>query len=316
MRCLNMNLNKDKNFISFIVYGSKHIQHTIDFLNKIDEFCCNFFEKYEFIVLNDDYYTDEQVNSLQSLSFHNSSQLNIIKMSYHQGLEKSMNAGVDFAIGDYVFEFDTTEIDYELETITNAYHICLNGADIVSASNGKNRHLSSKLFYSVFNRNSKNQYKISSNSFFLLSRRAINRLNSMSLSIPYRKAVYSNCGLRFESYIYSPIKKKVSDESKNDKKAVIADSLILYTDVFFKIGLVFTIIMTLLSIFSLTYTLVIFFTKNPTEGWTTTMLLISIGFTAIFMFMCVILVYLKIIINLNFQKQKYLIESIKKGNKE
>lgn len=311
-----MNLNKDNNFVSFVIYGSKNVSKTIDFINQLDKHCNEYFSKYEFIIMNDCFYSDEEVSSLQQLKLSENKQLNIINMSFHQGLEKSMNAGVDFAIGDYVFEFDTTEINYDLSEIEKIYGICLSGVDIISASSGKEKILSSTLYYGVFNRYSKNQYNISSNTFFLLSRRAINRINSMSVSIPYRKAVYSNCGLNFVNYTYVATKKRIKDESKADKRQIIADSLILYTDVFFKIALFFTILMTLLSLSALIYTLVIFFAKNPIEGWTTTMLMLSIGFTAMFGFLCVILLYLRIIININFQKQKYLISSIKKGNKE
>lgn len=37
---------------------------------------------------------------------------NIINMSSYHGLEASMLAGVDLAIGDFVYEFDSITIDY------------------------------------------------------------------------------------------------------------------------------------------------------------------------------------------------------------
>lgn len=311
-----MSLSNDSNFISLVIYGNKNIQKTIEFIQKLDGYCSNVFSKYEFVIVNDSVFSSSDINGLQELKLTDGKQLNIVNMSFHQGLEKAMNAGVDFSIGDYVFEFDTVYCDYDLSEISNVYSCCLTGADIVSAGSGKSKYPSSRLFYKLFNKYSYNRYDISSNSFFLLSRRAINRINSMSLSIPYRKAVYSNCGLNYENYQYTRVGKKRKDDFRRDKRLVISDSLVLYTNVFFKVAFTFTILMIIGSIASLTYTLVIYFTKNPTEGWTTMMLFLSIGFTAVFIFICVILIYLRIIVGLLFQKQKYLVESVKKGNKE
>ena len=45
-----------------------------------------------------------------------------------------MNAGVDLAIGDFVFEFDTVCMDYKTELLMQVYRRSLEGFDIVSAS--------------------------------------------------------------------------------------------------------------------------------------------------------------------------------------
>ena len=43
-----------------------------------------------------------------------------------------MNAGLDAAIGDYVYEFDSTELCYAPPLIMQAYRAALDGSDIVS----------------------------------------------------------------------------------------------------------------------------------------------------------------------------------------
>ena len=60
--------------------------------------------------------------------------VNLLHMSYYQGIELSMNAGTDLAIGDYVLEFDTVEMDYPSSLIMDIYMESLKGYDIVSAS--------------------------------------------------------------------------------------------------------------------------------------------------------------------------------------
>ncbi len=43
-----------------------------------------------------------------------------------------MNAGLDAAIGDYVYEFDSTQTPYPTELVFEAYRTALPGSDIVS----------------------------------------------------------------------------------------------------------------------------------------------------------------------------------------
>ena len=43
--------------------------------------------------------------------------LTILHMSIFHGLEDAMNAGLDAAIGDYVYEFDSTELCYPASLI-------------------------------------------------------------------------------------------------------------------------------------------------------------------------------------------------------
>ena len=113
-----------------------------------------------------------------------------------------MNAGVDLSIGDFVFEFDTTVLDFAGQEIMRVYRHALEGYDIVSASPHGGQNFSSKLFYDFFERFSELSYKMYTENFRILSRRAINRISSMNKAVPYRKAVYANCGLRRDNIVY------------------------------------------------------------------------------------------------------------------
>lgn len=64
-----------------------------------------------------------------------------------------MNAGLDAAIGDYVYEFDSTELCYPASLIFEAYRTALTGSDIVSVCPRTVRG-GSGLFYKLFNANS------------------------------------------------------------------------------------------------------------------------------------------------------------------
>lgn len=309
-------INKEKNFISAVVYVNNNEKDIKEFLEKINNVLNDNFLKYEIICVND-CSTDDTVNEIKKLANTNNSKITIVNMSFYQGKELAMNAGIDIAIGDFVYEFDTTVIDYDINTVIETYKKSLEGYDIVNATPNKKRYKTSSLFYRVFNKFSNNQYKIDTENFRILSRRAINRIHSMNKTIPYRKAIYANCGLKMSTIYYdakSCKKTKLDKKQRQERGKNAIDSLILFTDVSYKFSIVMSIIMMLVTVAVAIYAIYIFLSSNPMEGWTTTMLFLSFGFFGIFAIMTIIIKYLSIIVNLIFKKSKYIVESIDKIN--
>ena len=93
------------------------------------------------------------------------------------------------------------------------------------------------------------------------------------------------------------------------------DSLALYTDAGFRASMGITLCMLVLALAELLYTLVIFFTGHPVAGWTTTMFVITVGFAGLFAVLTIVVKYLSLLLDLTFQQQKYLVESIEKLQK-
>ena len=315
-RCFKIIENKEKNFISAVLYVNNNQEEIITFLIELYGVLNDNFEKFEIICVNDGS-TDTSVIKIKEFAskIHNTI-LSIINMGNYQGVELSMNAGVDLSIGDFIFEFDNLYIDYPIDTIKDIYLHSLKGFDIVSASPKNPKKKSSKLFYSIYNRYSNNSNTLRTESFRILSRRAINRVHSISKTIPYRKALYANSGLKIDTVIYKQIESRNIKYSKQDdefRKSIAIDSLILFTDLSYKISLTLTIIMVAFTIFVGGYTIVIYAGNNkPIAGWTTTMLFLSVAFFGVFLVLAIIIKYLSILIDLVFKKQKYLIESIEK----
>lgn len=307
--------NKEKNFVSAVVYVHNNEKEIGEFLEKINEQLSQNFEKYEIICVNDKS-TDNSIQEIEKIArnIHGAS-ISVINMSYYQGIEFSMNAGVDLSIGDFVYEFDNIYIDYELDVIIKIYQEALQGYDIVSAKSDGKKRLSSRIFYKVFNHNANNMYQIHTETFRILSRRAINRVKAMNKTIPYRKAVYANCGLKLNVVIYQSIKNvqnKIAKETTDIRKDLAMDSIILFTDISYKFAVMMAIIMMLVAVGTGIYTLFIFICAKPIAGWTTTMLLLSFAFFGIFAILTIMIKYLSILMDLIFKKQKYLIESVNK----
>lgn len=310
--------NLEKNFVSAVVYVHNNEKQIRSFLQMLQRTLATYFGKYEIIMVNDAS-TDDSAEVIREVAKEfDGSVVSILKMSYFQGMELSMNAGKNLAIGDYVFEFDTVDVDYDEALIYEVYKTALTGYDIVSASSNRNKKLTSSLFYTVFNRFSKVQYKLMTESFRVLSRRAINRIDASSNTIPYRKAVYANCGLKCKNVIYEAkhdLEKNYSGNQKKYREELAVESLILHTNVAHKVSTVLTMVMMAVALFALVYTVVVFLTGNPVAGWTTMMLILSFGFFGMFAVLSIVIRYLAIILDLNFKKQQVVFESIEKISK-
>lgn len=306
--------NKEKNYVSAVVYVHNNEKNIKDFINKINNVLNNTFEKYEIIFVNDASTDKTREIISEESKLITTGIVTTINMSFLQGVETAMNAGIDLAIGDFVFEFDSIELDYDLSLITDIYFKSLEGYDIVSAV-PNNVKMTSKMFYKVFNKYANMENQLRTERFKIISRRGINRVDSMNVKIPYRKAVYANCGLKqtFIQYKVSP-----SSQGKStikDRRELAIDSLLLFTDIGYRISIFMATIMLLFSVFVAIYSIFIFVNGNPVAGWTTTMLFLSFAFFGLFSLLTILIKYTQLLLNLQFTKQDYIIEGIEKDTK-
>lgn len=310
--------NKEKNFVSAVIYVHNAESRIEKFLDVVINVMENNFEHSEIICVND-CSDDESVSVIKKVSERASStSVSVINMSFFHGLELAMDAGMDLAIGDFVFEFDNTNLDFNPEMIMKIYRHSLTGFDIVSASPDKRERLSSKVFYKVFDKFSELSYDMTTESFRILSRRVINRISSMNKTIPYRKAIYAGSGLKTANIKYDVVRTdNLQKDSKEDRyrASLAVDTLILFTEVGYRFSFWMTSLMMLISVFMLVYTLVVYFIGHPIEGWTTTVLFLSVAFLGLFGILTVIVKYLQIIVDMVFKRKHYNFESIEKLTK-
>ena len=306
---------KESNFVSAVIYIRNSAKTIINTLQVMSALFDTGFQKYEIICIDDSSEDDTTSKVRLFAKEHEDVSLTLISTGFYQGVERAMNAGVDFAIGDFVFQFDSDVIDYELPLIMNVYNRCLQGFDIVSAVPDKKARTSSKLFYSLFNKYSQTQYPLASDRFRIISRRGINRVGQMSNSVFYRKVLYANCGLKADIVKYSAKPGKKNSFAKHERtfrRELAIDSFVLFTDLAAKISMAMCSIMLLVTLASGIYTVVIFVIGQPVFGWTTTMLLLSVGLFGIFAVLTLAIKYLSLVLKLVFERQKYVIENVEK----
>jgi dolichol-phosphate mannosyltransferase len=306
------NINKEKNFISAVVYVHNAKEYIGDFIKQIGTALHENFENFEIICVNDAS-ADESAAKIRTAVIP-SGTLSILNMSYYQGPEASMNAGRDLAIGDFVYEFDTPVIDYDTGLITEVYRRSLCGFDIVTARS-RQTSFASGIFYGIFNKNAGLQYKLNTETFRLLSRRAINSILSMRKTIPYRKALYANCGLKMDTIIYAcSMNHNAPKNPKRFNKDIDTafTALVLFTNMSYKAARNLALFMMCATLAGLVYTAVIYIFKKPTAGFTTMMTVITASLSAVFALLAVIIKYLSIIVDLLYKKQNYVVESVEK----
>lgn len=311
--------NKEKNFVSCVIYLHNEGKRIGEFLELVCGVMRENFEKYEIVCVNDGCVDDtvEQVRAfLEREKEPCRPVVSLINLSFYQGMESAMNAGRDLAVGDFLIEFDTCEPDFESSLIMDVYRRALEGVDVVAAAPRFGIPLSSRLFYMVYNWGNRSREKIERERFRLISRRAINRVNQMNTYIPYRKAMYMNCGLKVDTIHYDnkePAKKHKNREEWGNQRALATDTIIIFTNVLEKLSLAVSVVLlgALLVMFGyLVYS--IFSKTRPVEGWLSIMSLMSFGFFMMSVMLTLILKYLSVILNMGFRRQRYVIEGVEK----
>ena len=306
--------NKENNFVSAVLYIHNNEQTVKQFIEKLNDVFSDNFKKYEIVCVNDCSEDKSAEIIRKTAKTADEGAVVLMNTGFYQGLESSMVAGVDFASGDFVFEFDSIIVDYDINLIMDVYSRCISGCDIVGASSDAKQRKTSRVFYHLFNNYSKTQYKIQSESFRILSRRAINRINQMSITIPYRKAIYANCGLKYDIITYDAEFSAMPTHAVKSsyRQGLAFDSFIIFTNIAYRISLLLTALMMAFLVFAGIYTLVIYIGGEPVEGWTTTMILLTAGFLGMFGVLSIVIKYLSVIVNLIFRKTKYVIGNIEK----
>ncbi|WP_078543590.1 glycosyltransferase [Litchfieldia alkalitelluris] len=305
-------LNKEKNFISAVIYVKNNESTVNDFLRKIDEVFHKNFTTYEFVIINDAS-EDNSVSKIKSISETINGNVTVINLPYKHGIETAMLAGVEFAIGDFVYEFDSTIIDYNLELIMELYNTTLDGNDIVAASPSNSINFSSKIFYKYLNNISRLNMSLTTETFRIVSRRALNRVLRSKEKLRYRKALYHYSGFNSKTIFYEGINtgNRRSNLSVGEKFNLASDVLVSFSDIGTKLPLRISIIFATISLVTIIYTIYSYFTvENIQPGWTTTMMFISVSFTGLFFVLAVISKYINVLLYELQDKPRYIYKSV------
>lgn len=306
-----------KNFVfaSAVVYIDDNFENTSRFVEMLSNLLFDSFQHSEIILINDHLNDFDSKKLKSAIKNSNVQSITLINLGYQHGLENAMNAGVDISIGDYVYEFDSVNVDYDQNLIIDVFNKTKEGYDLVSATPLTGGFFVSYLFYKIYKRFNANKTELRTESFRILSRRLINRVKGSNKTIPYRKAIYASCGLKSTNIAFKPINNNKKKKDKDYRMKLAINSLLLFTDFGYKVSTSMVMIMILFTILMGIYTVVVYASGKPIEGWTTTLLFLSFAFFGLFALLAIIIKYAQILLELVQRRTPYEIESIEKLSK-
>ncbi|MCD7836403.1 MAG: glycosyltransferase [Lachnospiraceae bacterium] len=314
-----MSQSKEKNFVSCVVYLHNEGAAVKVFLEGICSVIRENFEKFEIVCVNDGS-TDDTLEFVKGFVDEQCGQavVSLINLSYYQGVETAMNAGCDLAVGDFIFEFDKCQFDFEPSLIMEVYNRTLQGYDVVAAAPKFGVPMTSRLFYALYNLGNR-RYRLRHERFRIISRRAVNRVNQMNIYIPYRKALYINCGLKTDTIVYdnkAEIRRSPQREEREIRSTLALDTLIIFTSLLERFSMAVSVILFGVLIVMFGYLIYsIFSPVRPVEGWLSIMSLMSFGFFMLSVMLTLIFKYLSLILGMSFKRQRYVVEGVEKLTK-
>lgn len=306
-----MNTEKEQNFISAVIYvrnGAGTLQSFLEYVYGEME---RMFSRFEIICVNDAS-TDDSAEIIRTFGKSKEHPVSLIQMGFRQGTELSMNAGEDLAIGDFVYEFDRAVQTWPDDLPEKLYRKMQEGYDIISACPEGNGRFSSRMFYRIFNKYSNLGVNLQTEVFRLVSRRAINRVSAMTHMQIYKKAANAGAGLRQTFLTFTKTANGYDKVSGKERRTLATDSLVLFTDIGYKIAFWMSLVMLVFAAVVGIYTVVVYATGHPVEGWTPIMVFLAIGFFVLFAILTIVIKYLSLILNLSFRRQRYVIQNVEK----
>lgn len=297
------NLNDD--YVSVVTVNNNGAIYLVDSVRKLQHFLEANFKNYELLIV-DNFSTDDSVSLLKA----NIANITIIELSSTHNIQEALTAGVDLAVGDFIFEVESVEKIDPLG-MHKIFHMAKTGYDFVFLLSSK-KNLKTRLFYralsAVFANNRYSEY--TSTIATVASRRGINKISDTGDRVIHRKVAYSLSGLKI-----GLIDSAIAMSSKRNILKDISLSLntfIYYTNIMSAVSMAVSLFFLGISTFFILYSIYSYFSKNTVEGWASLILLSSFGFFGLFLMISIITKYLDQILHSSTKNKSYIYTSITK----
>jgi len=303
-------LLKEKNYLSIVIVLSKRTQNISQFIDVLLSFCVEKFTAYEFVFVDNDT-SDKNINLIKSIFTNSEYQSSIITLPYEVDKEQAVLAGVDSSVGDFIFEFEDADLNFSQDHLWEMYQSCLLGNDVVFLKPNQKQSLFSQVFYKLLNKYANKNSLIYSSTVHLVSRRAVNRVNSLHNIIFYRKHAYCNAGLNFKYILYEPVKDIKKEKISLGRIDYATDLLLIFTSIGKHTAVGLSLFFMFISFLALCYTVIIYFFYSVVLGWSTIMIFMSVSFAGLFLCLAIIIKCLNILMmsqlknsNISFGKER------------
>ncbi|BCJ87790.1 hypothetical protein [Effusibacillus dendaii] len=197
----------------------------------------------------------------------------------------AMLAGLNRSVGEFVFEIESTIMDYPVNILNQLFKTATSGYDIVSAASSKKPGINSRLFYALINKLSFLDLSLSTESLKIVSRRALNAMLNHKEKVRYRKALYAFTGYGQTKLEYEPLPevKKPPKKLNRENVTLAFDVIVSFSNYGLKVAHYLSLGFFLFSVLMIGYAFYNYlFNEKVVEGWTTIMILVATGFAGLF----------------------------------
>ena len=295
-----------ENYVSVVAVISDDADIIIPRIQNLERVMRENFKYYEFVFV-DNHSADNSLEVLKSLNM----KCTIVELAQRHKLPQAVMAGVDAAIGDYIFEIEDLSVDLNCDLLAEMYETCQQGNDFVFLT-PHNSSAMSRLFYRLLN--SRLRYpagqEVTSSVCTLSSRRAQNKVAAMGDYIVNRNVAYASAGLNC-AYVRTDI-------AYRNRRGVLTnigfmmDTFIYYTDVVIRLLGMAAIFFLAISMCIGIYSVFSYLFEEIAPGWTSTIMFISFGFFGIFAILAVVSKYLDQILKNTSHSKHYIFRDVVK----
>ena len=134
-----------ENYVSLVAVISNDADILIDRIRRLEQVLKENFKYYEFVFV-DNHSADDSLKVLNSLDM----KCTVVELAQRHKLPQAVMAGIDAAIGDYVFEIEDLSVEIDFSLLIDMYETCQQGNDFVFLTPG-NSSAMSRLFYRLLN---------------------------------------------------------------------------------------------------------------------------------------------------------------------
>lgn len=277
-------------FLSVVVYVCDGSDVIGSWLKALSNHLSARYELFEVIVV-DDASTDGTAQVAAEAATSMAGAVRVVELSRSHGLERAMLAGISRTVGDWIVELDDFPPTHDLSLVDEMYALASSGYDIVAATPGSSTRAVG-WFYAIINRASYLDEPLTTERSRVVSRRAVNAMLDLRERTRYRKALYSLTGLSKTSLEFVPVREVARGGGDRVVNNAV-DILIAFSDVGPRLAQIFAAGFALFAILSAGYVAVVNLTSDSVvEGWTTLMVLLSLGFAGLFLLLGILGEYL------------------------
>lgn len=299
---------KIESFVSVVIVGNTEMNAFQERIYGMKQVFDQHFKHWELIFVDND--CSEAITEIVKKL---SCKLTIVKLARRHKVTQALQAGLDCAIGDYIYEFEDFNIDIDWNILVDMFAKCQEGYDFVFC-HPKNTKFMSGLFYRsvkhYFRKNAVPSDVVNSSVCTLSSRRGQNRVEQINSRIVNRNLSYSLSGLR-AGFL-------TCDCSYRNRRGILqnlslmVDSYIYYTNIIMEILSSVAVFFLLISLGVVAFALISYLLGDTVEGWTSTVVYMSVGFAGLFCILALLSKYMDHILKGTMNDKQYVYTDIEK----